>query len=101
MTAPRKTIKRRIHGTMFKLPLMITCNEFEDFVLAYLEEELPAHQCTIFKMHLKVCRECREYLRAYEASMTLTKASLKTEETDLPESVPQDLVAAVLAARNA
>lgn len=99
MTAPKKTIKRRIHGVMFKLPLMITCNEFEDFILAYLEDELSSGQRAIFKMHLSVCRECRDYLKAYEASMELTKATMTTEETALPESVPEDLVAAVLAAR--
>lgn len=99
MTAPKKTIKRRIHGVMFKLPMMITCNEFEDFILAYLEDELPRGKRAIFDMHLKVCRECREYLRAYRASMDLAKQTLQTVESDLPESVPEDLVAAVLAAR--
>lgn len=91
---------RRIHGAMFKLPLMITCEEFEGFILAYLDGELSGRQKSIFEMHLRVCRDCREYLRAYRATMQLTR-SAETEAPDLSEQVPDDLVKAVLDARNA
>ena len=40
MTRQRKTLLSRLHGMMFKLPLMITCDAFESFILAYLEDEL-------------------------------------------------------------
>ncbi len=90
----RKTM-RRIHGMMFKLPLMIACDEFEEFILAYLEDELPAKQKFVFEMHLKVCQECREYLRAYRASMDLAKHA----DDPLPDTVPEDMVKAVVAAR--
>ncbi|MCP4319118.1 MAG: hypothetical protein GY789_24785 [Hyphomicrobiales bacterium] len=36
MTDTQPRLVRRIHGMMFKLPLMITCEAFEDFILAYL-----------------------------------------------------------------
>lgn len=101
MTGSRKSIKRRMHGMVFKLPFMITCNEFEDFILAYLEDDLPQKQKPVFEMHLKVCRECRDYLQAYRATMELAKNTLKAESQLLPEDVPQDLVKAVLAARRA
>ena len=54
MTVLSKPVMRRIHGAMFKLPLMITCEAFEDFILAYLEDELPRGQRVIFDMHLKL-----------------------------------------------
>ena len=60
MKSPNKSLKKRIHGVMFKLPLMITCNEFESFILAYLEGDLPKRQKLVFEFHLKMCRECRE-----------------------------------------
>ncbi len=102
MTKPEPTVMRRIHGMMFKLPLMITCEAFEDFILAYLDGDLTARQTFAFEMHLKLCRECREYLNAYRASMTLAKDALKREEAAaLPETVPEDLVKAVLDARKA
>ncbi|MDP6342587.1 MAG: zf-HC2 domain-containing protein [Alphaproteobacteria bacterium] len=92
---------RRLHGAMFKLPLMITCEALEDFILAYLEDDLPRKQRLVFEMHLKVCRECRDYLRAYRAAMDLAKQGLEAESQVLPEEVPQDLIDAVVAARDA
>lgn len=102
MTKPKPTVMRRIHGMMFKLPLMITCEAFEDFILAYLEGDLTARQKFTFEMHLKLCRECRDYLNAYRASMTMAKDALKKEENAmLPDTVPEDLIKAVLDARKA
>ena len=96
-----KPFMRRIHGAMFKLPLMITCEAFEDFILAYLDDELPPKQKFVFELHLKVCRECRDYLRAYRASMELAKSALGEPSTAMPDQVPNDLVKAVLDARDA
>ncbi len=56
-------LKRKIKGRMLKnMHGMITCREFEEFVLRYLDGELPALQATIFEWHLRICRECREHL---------------------------------------
>lgn len=90
---------RRVHGVMFKLPLMITCEAFEDFILAYLDGDLPAKQKFVFELHLKVCRECRAYLRAYRASMELARNGLEQDGAFLPGDVPEDLVTAVVEAR--
>ena len=100
MSKKPKSVMRRIHGMMFKLPLMITCEQFEDFILAYLEDDLPKRQKMLFEIHLKMCRECREYLEAYRVSMELAKDALTVENADLPEEVPEDLVKAVLVARD-
>ena len=98
MTRVRPTLMRRVHGAMFKLPLMITCEAFEDFILAYLEGDLSPRQKFVFELHLKMCRECRDYLKAYRASLDLAR-SLSQDPDPLPDAVPDDLVAAVLAAR--
>ena len=95
-----RKIMRRVHGLMFKLPFMISCQEFEEFILAYLDDELPPRQKRIFEMHLKVCRECRQYLRAYRASLDLAKLALTAEDVSPPAEVPADLVRAVVAARD-
>ncbi len=100
MSKKPNSVMRRIHGMMFKLPLMITCEQFEDFILAYLEDELPKRQKIVFDLHLKMCRECREYLSAYRASMELAKDALTADKDGPPEEVPDDLVKAVLAARD-
>ena len=99
MTGAGKKLMHRMHGLMFKLPMMITCEEFEEFILAYLEDELPPRKKRVFEIHLKMCRECRAYLRAYQASMNLAKRALTEEEIAPLAEVPDDLVDAVLAAR--
>ena len=35
---------RRMQGALFKLPLMLSCVEFEEFILDYLEGSLSAKQ---------------------------------------------------------
>ncbi|MEP3675223.1 zf-HC2 domain-containing protein [Sulfitobacter sp.] len=98
-TQNRKTA-RPIAGMMFRLPFMIDCEEFDRFILDYLEGNLSRGQRIKFEIHLKLCRECRDYLQAYKDTMELTKT-----QTDIPFSemgmgdVPEDLIKAVLAAR--
>ena len=101
MKSPKKSLKKRIHGAMFKLPLMITCNEFESFILAHLDGDLPKRQKLVFEFHLKMCRECREYLQAYRATIDLTRDAHEAELKKLTDQVPEDLVKAILAARKA
>ncbi len=101
MSRQIERLKRRLKGMMQKgLPLMITCRQFEDFILAYLEEELPERQNFVFELHLKVCRECRDYLAAYRRTIELSKRAFEDPEGPLPAAVPEDLVKAILAARD-
>ena len=85
---------------MFRLPLMITCAQFEEFITDYLDGNLSPKQKFVFELHLMVCRECREFLRAYKASMDLAKDVLKDENMFSTTDVPEDLIKAVLAARS-
>jgi len=96
-----KPIMRRIQGAMFKMPLMISCEEFEGFIIDYLEDALTPKQKLVFETHLKICTDCREYLRAYKAAIELANGSADAAEEPLPDQVPDDLVKAVLAARDA
>lgn len=91
---------RFMKGLMLRnLPLMITCREFEDFLIDYLEGSLPPGQRRIFEFHLTICRECRDYLAAYRETMSLGKQAFDDPTAALPQDVPEDLITAVLAAR--
>lgn len=93
-------ILRRLKGLMMKhVHGMITCREFEEFVLRYLEDELPGRQRRSFEWHIRMCRECRDYLRAYRQSIQIGRAILSSSDDSLPDDVPEDLIKAVLAAR--
>ena len=92
--APRGSFLKRI---LFKMPLMISCEEVEGFILSYLDGDLSPSEKRRFEFHLRVCRECRDYLAAYQRTLELTKAGLAAEEK--PE-LPEDLVRAIIASRD-
>jgi anti-sigma factor RsiW len=93
------SVRRKIKGKLFKVPGLITCREVESFVLAYLEGELSAPRRKAFEWHLRLCRECRDYLAAYKASIELAKRAVGRDvsKPDLP--VPEDLITAIIEAR--
>lgn len=94
-------LRNVLRGFMLNhIPFMINCREFEEFIVDYIEGELPSKQVRIFELHLKVCRECREYLEAYKRTMSVSKRSFELSESVVdPASVPEDLIAAVIAAK--
>jgi anti-sigma factor RsiW len=97
----RSTVGRRLKGAMLKhLHGMITCKEFEQFIMAYLDGELPSRKKVIFEWHLRLCRECRDYLAAYQRSVELGKACLTSTDEPVPSDVPQDLIKAILDANS-
>ncbi len=96
---PENTVMRRLRAVLTKLPLMLTCAEFEAFVLDYFDGTLPAKQRATFKMHLMVCEDCQRYLAAYKRSVEMGKAAFKDPHASVPDEMPEDLVQAILAAK--
>lgn len=95
------TLMRWLKGQMLKrVHGMITCREFEDFVQDYLDGELSVKQKSLFELHLRLCRECREYLTAYQRSLELGKRVFDESMANLPEEVPEDLIRAIVESRN-
>jgi predicted anti-sigma-YlaC factor YlaD len=79
----------------------MTCKDFIGFLLDYLSRELPKAQQALFEEHLKVCSSCVAYLSNYRDTVELSRAAFCHPDGPVPEDVPEDLVAAVLAARKA
>jgi anti-sigma factor RsiW len=77
---------------------LLTCEELIDFLAAYLDGELPADARARFERHLSLCPPCVDYLAGYRESVRLGKRAY-APEADLPADVPDELVAAILAAR--
>jgi len=103
MTEYRFHMMRLIKGKVLNyVPGMITCREFEAFIDDYLEDSLPATQLNRFVKHLKLCRECREYLAAYKDAINLGQSVFEKSAVDqaLPDDVPEDLIKAMIDARS-
>jgi anti-sigma factor RsiW len=77
----------------------ITCREFVEFLDDYLAQRLPPEQVAEFNNHLSGCPPCVTYLRTYRDSVTLARAALAASAEPLPDTVPEPLVAAILASR--
>ncbi len=77
---------------------MMTCKDIADFLSEYLDRTLPWSQRLVFRLHLLLCRDCRRYLDSYQKTDHAI-CQLKDPGTSQEESVPEDLVKAILAAR--
>lgn len=99
MTVFARMLRTAKGWTMRNVHSMITCAEFEAFILDYLEDELAPAKRRVFDFHLKICRECRDYLEAYRRSIALGRAVFQSADAEPPPDVPEDLIKAVLEAR--
>lgn len=79
----------------------LTCREIIDFLMAYLDGELPACKRTIFDLHLSICEDCRNYLDSYQSTIELERKLAGESVLPLQEQeLPFDLIKAILASRD-
>ena len=79
----------------------MTCAEFVEFLMAYLDGEIPAAQRQTFERHVGECPPCGIYLDQYRDAIRMGKLACSDDPADaLPEDVPAELVSAILNARN-
>lgn len=91
---------RTMRGIMVKLPGMIDCEQFENFLLAYIEDDLSPSQRRVVNLHLRACPDCRRYVTDYRRTLQALKVSKVEDDATLAE-VPEDLIQAILKASNA
>lgn len=77
----------------------MTCREFVDFLMDYLDGSLPAPARQEFETHLNACPPCVSFLKTYEASIKLGKKACEHLDEPVPAHVPEQLVRAIMAAR--
>ena len=78
----------------------MNCREMTDFLMAYLDGELPAEQRTAFDEHLGECPPCIDYLESYRESVRLGKVVCTMDDDPVPDDAPEALIQAILAARS-
>ena len=76
----------------------MTCREFVDFLMAYLDGELGPERRADFEHHLVECPPCIDYLETYKTTVELTGGACRDPDGPVPEEVPDELVRAILAA---
>ena len=63
---------------------MLTCEKVNQFIIDYLEDELPAKTRKKFEAHLAKCEVCSAFFTQYKDTISLVK-------TDGQIDVPKDL----------
>jgi anti-sigma factor RsiW len=75
----------------------VTCRELADFIMDYLNGELPGEVRVAFEEHLTRCPACVSYLAAYQSAVELGRQAF--DDPEAFRDLPEDLVKAILAAR--
>lgn len=79
----------------------MNCKEFVDFLMDYLEGGLPPEQASAFEKHLHLCPPCVHYLESYKECVELGRACCACDDDEVSSEVPEQLIQAILSARNA
>ncbi|GMR15026.1 MAG: hypothetical protein BMS9Abin30_0643 [Gammaproteobacteria bacterium] len=96
----KSRIGRRLKGLMFRrIHGMITCREFEEFINNFLDGELSKRERSRFGRHLRICRECRQYLQAYQRTIEIGRAVFTSPDEPVPDDVPESLIDTILKLR--
>ena len=77
----------------------MTCRDVLDFLMAYLDGELPPQERAVFEEHLADCADCRFYLQNYQSTVRLCQAAGNLDADPTRAGVPEELVQAIVAAR--
>ncbi len=86
---------------MRHLPGQITCIEFERFVHDYKEGSLSPRERRKFDLHMELCPMCRVHFASYLRAIELGRRLCATDDAAPSTDLPDELVAAILAARSA
>jgi anti-sigma factor RsiW len=71
------------------------CRECVEFLIDYLEGELPAEQAAAFQEHLELCPPCVEYVATYQRTIEVGRICCHHEQQSPPD-MPEPLVQAIL-----
>lgn len=93
---------RRLRAWMMRhVPGQLTCTEFERFVHDYQEGSLTPRERRVFEFHMELCPMCRVHFGSYLRTIELGRRVCATDDASVPSDLPEELLAAILAARSA
>ncbi len=67
----------------------------------YQDGDLTVWQKFMCWLHVKMCRECAHFIQQYQKVIKLGRSAFDTPDDPVPDSVPEELIEAALAHRNA
>ena len=79
--------------------VVFSCREALDLLGEDLEGTLPPGKNLALRLHLFLCKNCRDYRRTYRTTTELVKALQKETPSDASTAVPDELIRRILAER--
>lgn len=79
------------------VPGMLTCEEVDGFLYDFHEGQLSNIELFKFKLHLSMCKECKDYLRNYKSTIRISQAGFA--KVGSAEQVPEALIEVILKSR--
>ncbi len=82
-----------------KMPLLLTCEELDKFIVDYVDGKLTIWERMKFRLHLTGCAECRAYLEGYQKSIAIEKKVFEDPDRSATSEAPEELIQAIIKAR--
>jgi anti-sigma factor RsiW len=73
----------------------LSCRDVADFLLRYVESDLPEKQLVVFEEHLAMCPPCIHYVESYRKTIALGKAACAEDAPEMPEGLVQGILHAM------
>lgn len=70
----------------FRQRLMLTCEDVNDFLAAYVDDDIPDNLRRRYEAHILRCEVCSAYLSQYRTTMQLAREA-GTNGTEPPEEL--------------
>jgi anti-sigma factor RsiW len=77
----------------------MNCRDIIQFLMMYLDDELPENVKACFDMHMQMCPDCVHYMQTYQKTVEITKISCQEHSHEQCAEIPEALVQAIIAAR--
>jgi anti-sigma factor RsiW len=78
----------------------MTCQQVVEFLLDYLSGHLTLSQRLLFEEHLAECPDCAAYLDSYRHTILAARLSASQLVDETLDTMPEELVRAIVNARN-
>lgn len=81
----------------FRQRMMLTCEDVNDFLAAYVDEDIPDNLRRRYEAHVARCKVCSAYLSQYRSTMRLAR---EADSIDIDADPPEELVEMTLSFLN-
>lgn len=74
----------------------LSCQKVEEFLMAYIDNELSLWTWLRFRFHLMICPSCTNYLEDYRKTIKLGKRLFEKQDAPAKGQVPDAILNAII-----